>query len=187
MACDVDNPLTGERGAAAVYGPQKGADPGQVAELDRALAHWADLVAVHTPVDHRGAPGAGAAGGVGFAAIALLGAHLRPGIELVLELVRFERRLSRTSLVVTGEGALDRQTLHGKAPVGVAAAARRAGVPVVAVAGRNTLEPAELRAVGIRAAYALNDEEPDLETCLSRPVPLLERLGERIAAAHLDA
>ena len=182
VACDVDNPLTGPTGAAAVYGPQKGADPGQVRELDTALGHWADEVAAATGHDHREDPGAGAAGGIGFAALALLDAELRPGIDLVLDLVGFHDRIQGSDLVVTGEGALDVQTLHGKAPAGVAAAARALGIPVVAVCGRNTLAPGELRDAGIQAAYALIDVEPDLDRCMSEGAALLESLGETIAA-----
>lgn len=185
VACDVDNPLTGPRGAAAVYGPQKGATPDQVRRLDAALGHWADVLATTTGTDVRDHPGAGAAGGVGVAALAVLGAELRSGIELVLDLVGFHDLLSGAALVVTGEGALDEQTLHGKAPAGVAAAAGRAGVPVVAVCGVNRLDPARMRAAGIGAAYALADIEPDLNRCLTDGIPLLERLGERIAVEHL--
>jgi glycerate 2-kinase len=187
VASDVDNPLTGPTGAAAVYGPQKGADLSQVRWLDEALGHWADVVAAATGEDHRRAAGAGAAGGVGFAAIALLGAELRSGIDLVLDLVRFPERLAGADLVVTGEGSLDAQTLHGKAVAGVAAAARVRGVPVVAVCGQNSLDPADLRAAGIAATYALTDVEPDVQRCMEEAAPLLERLGERIAAEHLAA
>ncbi|QSR24460.1 glycerate kinase [Nocardioides aromaticivorans] len=185
VACDVDNPLTGPRGAAAVYGPQKGATPDDVRRLDASLGHWADVLAAATGADVRDHPGAGAAGGVGFAALAVLGAELRSGIELVLDLVGFEDLLTGADLVVTGEGALDEQTLHGKAPAGVAAAAGRAGVPVVAVCGVNRLDPARMRAAGIEAAYALADIEPDLQRCLTDGIPLLHQLGERIAAEHL--
>jgi glycerate kinase len=185
VACDVDNPLTGPHGAAAVYGPQKGADAVQVAQLDRALAHLADLVAAATGQDRRDAPGAGAAGGVGYAALALLGAELRSGIELMLELVGFSERLAGVDLVVTGEGSLDEQTLHGKAVAGVAAAARASGVPVVAVCGRSLLDDEQLQAAGVSAAYALTDLEPDVQRCISEAAPLLERLAERIAADHL--
>jgi glycerate kinase len=185
VASDVDNPLTGASGAAAVYGPQKGATPEQVAELDAALDRWASVVAEATGRDHRSAPGAGAAGGVGFAAIALLGASLEPGIDLVLELTGFHDQLRHADLVVTGEGALDAQTLHGKAPAGVAAAARAAGVPVVAVCGRNTLSPAVLKDAGIEASYSLIDLEPDLARCLADGAELLHVLGARIATAHL--
>ncbi len=185
IASDVDNPLTGPKGAAAVYGPQKGASAAQVIELDRALGHWADVVARETGRDLRDSPGAGAAGGVGFAGIALLDAALSPGIDLILDLVGFADQLPAADLVVTGEGALDAQTLHGKAPAGVASAAVAAGLPVVAVCGRNTLPPEALRAAGIEAVYALTDLEPDLETCIREAAPLLERIGERIAGAHL--
>ncbi|MFB6720524.1 glycerate kinase [Kribbella sp. NPDC056345] len=183
VACDVDNPLTGPRGAAAVYGPQKGASPSEVAVLDDRLTEWADQVAALTGQDLRDAPGAGAAGGVGFAALALLGAELRPGIELMLELVGFREQLTGADLVITGEGALDEQTLHGKAVAGIAAAA--ADVPVVAVCGANELDPARLTAVGVRAAYALTDLEPDVARCIAEPIPLLEKLAERIAIEHL--
>lgn len=185
VACDVDNPLTGPTGAAAVYGPQKGASLEQVALLDAALDRWASVVADATGRDHRSAPGAGAAGGVGFAAIALLGARLRPGIELVLELTGFHVLLDGADLVVTGEGALDSQTLHGKAPAGVAAAARARGIPVVAVCGRSTLSPAVLKDAGFEASYSLLDLEPDLARCLSDGAALLEQLGARIATEHL--
>jgi glycerate kinase len=194
VACDVDNPLTGPTGAAAVYGPQKGADPQQVAGLDAALTRWADLVARETGLDLRDAPGAGAAGGVGFAALALLGAELRPGIELVLEMVGFDEQLAGADLVITGEGALDEQTLHGKAVAGVAAAASARvatafpaapGIPVVAVCGVNRLEHEQLRAAGVVAAYALTELEPDVRRCIAEPGPLLERLGELIAGVHL--
>jgi glycerate kinase len=182
VASDVDNPLLGPGGAAAVYGPQKGASPADVAELDAALARWADAVRRATGRDEAATPGAGAAGGVGFAALAVLGATLRPGIDLVLDLVGFRAVLPGARLVITGEGSLDRQTLHGKAPAGVAAAARAAGIPVVAVAGRSLLPPSELEPAGILAAYALTDIEPDPERCMAEAGPLLERLAQRVAA-----
>jgi glycerate kinase len=181
VASDVDNPLLGPRGAAAVYGPQKGASPEDVAELDAALACWARAVHAATGVDAADRPGAGAAGGVGFAALAVLGATLQPGIELVLDLVGFRAALPGADLVVTGEGSLDEQTLHGKAPAGVAAAARAAGVPVVAVAGRSLVTLEDLAPTGIRAVYALTDIEPDPARCMSEAGPLLERLAVRVA------
>ncbi|MGS0684985.1 glycerate kinase [Nakamurella sp. GG22] len=187
VACDVDNPLTGPRGAAAVYGPQKGAHGQDVVVLDAAVGHWADAVAAATGSDLRNSPGAGAAGGVGFAALALLGASLRPGIDLVLDLVGFHDQLRGAELVITGEGSLDEQTLHGKAPAGVATAAAAAGVPVVAVCGRNLLSGEQLRAAGIVAAYSLLDIEPDPARCMSDAGPLLERLAEAVAADQLQA
>jgi len=185
VACDVDNPLTGPHGAAAVYGAQKGASPDDIGRLDGALGRWADVVAVTTGSDHRDAPGAGAAGGVGFAAIALLGAQLRPGIDLIFELVDFHRQLAGAVLVVTGEGSLDEQTLHGKAPAGVAAAARAAWIPVVAVCGRSLLTTEQLAAAGISAAYSLKDLEPDVQRSMTNAAPLLEQLAGRIAKEHL--
>lgn len=179
LACDVDNPLLGPTGAAAVYGPQKGAGPGEVAELEAALARWASALGEDTART----PGAGAAGGVGFAALAVLGAERRSGIEVVLELVGFGPLLAGAALVITGEGALDEQTLHGKAPAGVARAARAAGVPVVAVCGRSSLAPDRARAAGLGAVHVLSDVEPDLARCLADPGPPLRALARRIAEA----
>ncbi len=188
LASDVDNPLLGDHGAAAVYGPQKGATPDDVARLDGALQVWSGALARALGVaagdgGHPAAtvPGAGAAGGVGFAAVAVLNATARPGIDLMLELTGFAAHLDGADLVVTGEGSLDEQTLHGKAPAGVAAAARAAGVPVVAVAGRNLLSTDQLTAAGVRQAYALTDIESDVQRCIDDPGPLLARLGRRIA------
>lgn len=181
VACDVDNPLTGPLGAAAVYGPQKGATAEDVERLDANLTRFADHVARHTGTDHRDQPGAGAAGGVGFAAIAVLGATLRPGIDLLLELVEFEKHVRGADLVIVGEGSLDTQTLHGKAPVGVARLARAAGARVIAVCGRCELNQDQLRQAGIEAVYACADLEPDPERSISHAAALLERLGRRIA------
>jgi glycerate kinase len=188
VASDVDNPLLGERGAAAVYGPQKGASPDQVAQLEAALAHWADLVEEVTGRDDRHHSGAGAAGGVGFGAVAVLGASIRSGIDLLLDLVGFDAALAQLTsddLVVTGEGSLDEQTLHGKAPAGVAAAAAARGIPVVAVCGRTTLDAERLRAAGIHAAYSLTEIEPDPQRCFDEAATLLEQLGERLARERL--
>ncbi len=187
VACDVDNPLTGAQGAAAVYGPQKGATPDDVAVLDRAMTRWADVVAAAVGQDGRTTPGAGAAGGVGLAALAVLDARLRPGIDLVLDLVGFDEALTGCDLVVTGEGSLDEQSLRGKAPVGVAARARARGVPVLAVCGRRALDDVALRAAGIEASYALLDLEPDVDRCLRDPAPLLERLGQQLASRLISS
>lgn len=184
VACDVDNPLTGRTGAAAVYGPQKGAGPGDVERLDAALSLWAAVVAAATGHDHRDRPGAGAAGGVGFALMAVLGAVPRPGAQVVAELTGLADAVGAADLVVTGEGSLDEQTLHGKAPAGVAALARDKGVPVVAVAGRVLLDDARLTAAGFDAAYPLLGEATEDEA-VRRPGPLLERIGARIAREHL--
>ncbi|MEV7802591.1 glycerate kinase [Microbispora sp. NPDC088329] len=198
VASDVDNPLLGPYGAAAVYGPQKGASARDVAVLEAGLARLA-AVAAHThglagAAEHDGVvramgvaarPGAGAAGGVGFGALTFLGAEIRPGIGYLLDLVEFDRHVEGARLVITGEGSMDEQTLRGKAPVGVAAAAAKHGVPVVAVCGRRSVGDEELRAAGIEAAYALTDIEPDVSRCLAEAGPLLEQLAARVAAVHL--
>jgi len=177
LATDVDNPLLGDQGAAAVYGPQKGASAGDVRLLETGLSRWAALVDPSAAMR----PGAGAAGGVGYAAMTALACEVRPGIEVMLDLAGFDAKLGDAALVVTGEGSLDQQTLSGKAPAGVAEAARRRGVPVVAVCGRLELSDEELHSAGIDAAYALTDEEPDVDKCMAEPRPLLRRLGHRIA------
>ncbi|MEU1656514.1 glycerate kinase [Streptomyces griseofuscus] len=183
LASDVDNPLTGPKGAPAVYGPQKGASPEDVRALDAALGHYVavleDSVGARA-VEYAAAPGAGAAGGIGYGAL-LLGARFRPGIEIMLDVLGFAPALSRASLVITGEGSLDEQTLHGKAPAGVAAAARAAGKEVVAVCGRLALEDRALRSAGISRAYPLTSVEPDVSRCIADAGPILERLAARIA------
>lgn len=187
VACDVENPLLGPTGAAAVYAPQKGASPEDVDVLEAGLTRWADVVAATTGHDHRHDPGAGAAGGVGFAVLALLDATLKSGIEVILELVDFTTRLQGSDLVITGEGSLDRQTLNGKGPLGVAAAARRHGLPTVAVAGRITLAPDQLRAAGIQAAYALDSIAPDPAHSMAHASRLLQHLAATRLAGYLQA
>ncbi|MFE0676369.1 glycerate kinase [Streptomyces sp. NPDC058867] len=187
LASDVDNPLTGPKGAPAVYGPQKGASPDDVAALDAALAHFAKVL--ESAVGPRAAeyavsPGAGAAGGIGYGAL-LLGARFRPGIEVMLDVLGFGPALERAELVITGEGSLDEQTLHGKAPAGVAAAARAAGKEVVAVCGRLALPPEALGRAGIRRAYPLTEVEPDVARCIAEAGPILERTASRIAEDFL--
>jgi len=185
VACDVDNPLTGPQGAAAVYGPQKGAGKATVELLDRTLAHWADLVAAATGRDLRALPGAGAAGGLGFGAAALLGAEVRSGIDYLLDLSGFTEAVDGADLVIVGEGSLDEQSLRGKGPIGVAAVAARAGVRVVAVSGRSTVAPEQLRAHGVAAVYPLTDIEPDAGRSMRHAAELLEKTAERIAADWL--
>ncbi|MCD2463443.1 MULTISPECIES: glycerate kinase [unclassified Streptomyces] len=187
LASDVDNPLTGPKGAPAVYGPQKGATPDDVRTLDAALAHFATVLekAVGPKAAEAAvAPGAGGAGGIGYGAL-ILGASFRPGIELMLEVLGFAPALSRATLVITGEGSLDEQTLHGKAPAGVAAAARAAGKEVVAVCGRLALPPEALGAAGIRRAYALSALEPDPAKSMANAGPLLEEAAANIARDFL--
>ncbi len=187
LATDVTNPLTGPHGAAEVYGPQKGASPAQVSELASGLRRWAAVVAEAVGADWSQASGAGAAGGVGFAALTVLGAEPRPGIGLVLDLAHFGSALAGAELVITGEGSLDEQSLSGKAPVGVAQAAGRHGIPVVAVVGRSTLTEAQLAAAGISAVYPLSDLESDPARSNTEASTLLERVGRAIARDRLGS
>jgi glycerate kinase len=180
VASDVDNPLVGPEGAAHVYGPQKGAGPDEVLLLDSALRRYARVLADDLGVDLAETPGAGAAGGLGAGAIAFLGARIRTGIELVLELLGFDRAVAEADLVVTGEGKLDAQSLRGKAPVGVARVAGAHGVPVVALAGAVEVAGRELRAAGFEEAHALLELEPDPRRAIAEAAPLLERLAERV-------
>ncbi|MFD4961083.1 glycerate kinase [Microbacterium sp. NPDC058389] len=189
LASDVDNPLLGPNGAAAVFGPQKGATPDDVAELDAALAHYAVLLADAFGVTGAAdAPGAGAAGGVGFAAVAALGAERRSGIDVVLDFTGLRERLAGADLVVTGEGSIDEQSLGGKTPVGVAIAAAEASVPggvqipVIAVCGRTTLDDDQLRASGFVRTYALAAREPDPEVSMRDAARLLREIGAELAA-----
>jgi glycerate 2-kinase len=183
VASDVDSPLLGPDGAAEVFAPQKGAGPEQVRTLESCLARLAAVVRRDLGVDVAGRPGAGAAGGAGFGAMAFCSATVEPGTAYLLDLLDFAGHLAGARLVITGEGGLDAQTLRGKAPAGVARAAEAAGVPVVAVAGRCLLTEERLREAGIRRAYALTDIEPDEARCMREPGPLLERLAEQIARA----
>jgi glycerate 2-kinase len=185
VASDVDNPLLGPRGAAAIFGPQKGADSEDVRLLEAGLTSWSSVVCEAVGRDYADHPGAGAAGGTGFAALALLGAELRPGIELILDMLRFDEALAGADLVITGEGSLDEQSLSGKAPIGVARAAARQSVPVVAVAGRTALSRERLSVAGIQAAYPLSDLEPDPARSIASAAALLRRIGRRIAVERL--
>ncbi len=180
LASDVDNPLLGPDGAAAVFGPQKGASSEDVGRLDAALSHYVDVLGQELgsrALKAAEAPGAGAAGGVGYAAIAVLAASRRPGIDVVLEFTDLAHRLTGADLVITGEGSLDEQSLLGKTPMGVARAAALAGVPVIAVCGRTTLTEGQLRDAGFQSTFALTDIEDNVETCMTEAGRLLEQLG----------
>jgi len=157
-ACDVDNPLTGPSGASAVYGPQKGASADDVVLLDHALAHLAAVVERDLGASLHDEPGAGAAGGLGFGLMALCGAGLHPGVEVVMDAIGLDERIAAADLVITGEGSLDEQSLHGKVPAGVLEVCRLAGVPAAIVCGR-----AEIDVPGVSV------------------VSLVDRVGERAA------
>ncbi|WP_032402221.1 glycerate kinase [Rhodococcoides fascians] len=186
LACDVDNPLLGRTGAAAVYGPQKGAGPQELLYLEHGMRQWAHLVRNAIGRDVSGLAGTGAAGGTAFGAIAVLGAVAKPGIETVLELIDFAGALAGADLVVTGEGSLDEQSLYGKAPIGVAHAAREAGVPVITVAGRSVIGLDRLRTHGIVASYALADLEPDPRISMRDAARLLREVGRMITTTNIS-
>ncbi|MBU1393176.1 MAG: glycerate kinase [Gammaproteobacteria bacterium] len=135
VACDVDNPLCGERGASAIFGPQKGATPAMVKQLDTALAHYADVIAQSGMSDQREHAGAGAAGGMGLGVMAFLNAKLKPGVEIVMQTVGLADKIRGADLVITGEGRIDGQTVFGKTPMGVLKQAKLQGIPTIGIAG----------------------------------------------------
>jgi glycerate kinase len=176
IAADVNNPLCGPHGASAIFGPQKGASPVQVEQLDRALGHFADHCAVALRNDVRDEPGSGAAGGLGFAAKAFLGAQFKAGVEVVGELVGLAEAVAGADLVITGEGRFDAQTLRGKTPFGVARVAGQHGVPVIVIAGTLGEGYQALYEHGIDAAFALASGPMTLEqACAEAPRLLRER------------
>ncbi len=180
VMCDVDNPLYGPRGASAIYGPQKGATPDMVRELDAALTHYAAIVRRDLHADVSALPGAGAAGGLGAGLMAFLGARLRPGAEVVLTALDLERHLRGAALVFTAEGRLDEQTLFGKSVVAVAAAARRHGVPVIALAGSLGPGYEALYDYGVSAVAPLADGPLTMEESMQRAAELVTTTTERV-------
>ncbi|POF43578.1 glycerate kinase [Pseudomonas laurylsulfativorans] len=176
IAADVNNPLCGPHGASAIFGPQKGASPVQVEQLDQALGHFADHCATALGKDVRDEPGSGAAGGLGFAAKAFLGAQFKAGVEVVGELVGLDKAVAGADLVITGEGRFDAQTLRGKTPFGVARVARQHAVPVIVIAGTLGDGYQALYEHGIDAAFALASGPMTLEqACAEAPRLLRER------------
>lgn len=183
--CDVDNPLLGERGAAFVYGPQKGATPAQVRELDAGLAHLAAVIERDLGLDVRELPGAGAAGGLGAGLKAFLDAELRRGVDLVLDLVGLEAHLRGADLVLTAEGQIDFQTAFGKAPAGVAERARTRGVPCLAIAGSVGSGLDSLHALGIDAVFSLCPGPVSLEQAMAAGGDFLAAATEQAVRAFL--
>jgi glycerate kinase len=181
--CDVDNPLTGTRGAAAVYAPQKGASEAQVAALDAGLTHLAALLARDLGMEVAQLPGAGAAGGLGAGLVAFAGARLRPGAELVLDLLQLDRHLVGADLVLTAEGRIDDQTAQGKAPAAVAAHAKAQGIPCIAIAGGIGDDLAALHAVGIDAVFSLCRGPMTLDQAQKQAMPLLADAAEQAVRA----
>lgn len=181
-ATDVDNPLLGLHGASSVFGPQKGASAQDVQQLDAALAHFADVLERDWPVEAsiREAPGAGAAGGLGYAIFAL-GGRRESGIDLVLAATGLPERVAAADLVITGEGSFDFQSLRGKAATGVARAASEAAVPCIVVAGQTSVGDRELRAAGFQAAHSVADSAGSVAAAMERPAEELARLAQRLA------
>jgi glycerate kinase len=188
VACDVDNPLCGPRGASAVFGPQKGATPGIVAELDAALGRFAECAQQVTGRDVAGLPGAGAAGGLGAGLMFFTRAQLKPGIEIVLDAVNFSTVVKDADFVITGEGHTDFQTAFGKAPVGVAKVAKMSGVPVFCLSGGLGKGADDVLAQGIDAVMSICERPMSLEECMAAGSTLIEsatvRLCRIIRAAH---
>lgn len=180
IACDVDNPLYGPRGAAHRYGPQKGATPRMAAELDRGLKRLAAVIKKDIGRDVAKIPGAGAAGGLGAGAIAFLDAQLRRGADLVVDALQLEKKIKGCDLVITGEGRLDGQTVNGKAPAAVARVANSLGIPVIAICGSLGPDAGKTQAAGIDACFSALEQNVE-ETQLGRFAPgMLERCSEQV-------
>jgi glycerate 2-kinase len=178
-AADVRNPLLGENGATRVFGPQKGVTPGQIEKFERALTTLADLVTTQFGLDYRDEPGAGAAGGLGFGLMSFCGAKIRPGFEVVSGVVGLESKMRDVDVVITGEGSLDRQTLEGKTPAGVARIARKLGKRVFALVGR-AVEDREVRALFDDSYQNAQPNMSDAEN-MARAAELLQRNARTLA------
>ncbi|MCU0409301.1 MAG: glycerate kinase, partial [Bacteroidales bacterium] len=179
-ACDVDNPLTGPRGASAVFGPQKGASPADVLALDSALGVFADVLRRSTGIDADAIPGSGAAGGMGAGVIAFLGARLEKGFDIVASVTSLKEKIRGADLVITGEGRTDAQRLMGKAPGGVARFSREAGIPVIAISGSLGSDHGVLFEEGFTALFSIADKAAELEYLIENALTLLEKSSENI-------
>ncbi|WNY83930.1 glycerate kinase [Cronobacter dublinensis] len=182
VACDVDNPLCGAKGASAIFGPQKGATPEMVAQLDAALRRFGTTLEAATGKSIISAPGAGAAGGMGAALLGMLNAQLRPGIDIVTQTLGLAQAVRDADLVITGEGRLDSQSIHGKTPVGVARVAKQFQRPVVAIAGSLTPDYQVVHEHGIDAAFSVLDRIVTLEEALDDAARNLRVTARNVAA-----
>ncbi|WP_157670420.1 glycerate kinase [Chitinibacter sp. GC72] len=182
VACDVDNPLTGSQGASAIFGPQKGASLAMVAQLDAALSHYASIIRQQMGIDIEHHAGAGAAGGMGAAALAFFNARLRRGVEIVLDASALAQHLADADLVITGEGRLDGQTVFGKTPLGVAQLAKQFGLPVIAIGGCLREDVDQLYAHGIDAVFSCIHKPMTQDEALSHASDNLQRVARNIAA-----
>jgi glycerate kinase len=179
VMCDVDNPLLGECGAARVYAPQKGATPAQVELLEAGLENLAAIIARDLSLDVRDVPGAGAAGGLGAGLMAFLGAKLSRGVDVILDALDFDTVLQGADLVLTAEGRADAQTAHGKAPAGVAARAKKHGVPCVLLAGSVADDAEVLREYGVTAVVSINPSSVSLPEAMDNAAHYLEVAAEK--------
>ncbi len=166
IICDVDNPLYGEKGAACVYARQKGATDSEIKKLDAGLINFAKVVQQQKSMDISGIQGVGAAGGLGAGSIVFLNAKLHKGIELIMDMIGFDRQLKDVDLLVTGEGKIDDQTLHGKLIHGITQHASKYAVPVIALCGMLELEPEQVEALGLKAAFSIQSKPATLEIAL---------------------
>lgn len=178
VMCDVSNPLCGEEGAAAIYGPQKGATPEMIERLDRGLAHYAAVIKAQLGIDVLNLRGAGAAGGLGAGLVALLGASLRPGMQTILQATSLEGHMESANLLITGEGRTDEQTAFGKVPVGLAEIALPHNVPVVCLSGALAGSPDELYRKGITALFSILNAPMQLPEAMERTAELLTQAAE---------
>ncbi|WP_338590279.1 glycerate kinase [Shewanella khirikhana] len=184
VACDVNNPLCGPKGASAVFGPQKGATPEMVAKLDANLARYADCIESTLGKSVKDIPGAGAAGGMGAALVGLLGAELKPGIQIVIEALKLADAVADADLVITGEGRIDSQTIHGKTPIGVARCAKQFGKPVIGIAGCLTDDCGVVHDHGIDAVFAVVNRAMALPEALATARTNLELTARNVAALY---
>jgi len=175
VASDVSNPLCGPKGASWIYGPQKGATPEVIKELDESLAHFAEIVKRDLNKDVKDIPGAGAAGGLGASLMAFLDAELRPGIDIVIEIVKLERAIKGADLVITGEGKIDSQTIYGKAPIGVAKIAQKYNIPVIAVAAIIGDDADIVHQYGINTLIKISEPPMSLAEPKSKKIGLIKR------------
>jgi glycerate 2-kinase len=184
VACDVNNPLCGPKGASAVFGPQKGANYEMVVQLDNNLSHYADCIEAALGCQVKDIPGAGAAGGMGAALVGLLGAELKPGIQIVIEALDLASVLQDADLVITGEGRIDSQTIHGKTPMGVARCAKQFGKPVIGIAGCLTDDCGVVHAHGIDAVFAVVNRAMSLPEALETASTNLTLTSRNVAALY---
>ena len=182
VACDVTNPLTGDTGASRIFGPQKGATEERIIELDRNLSHYADIIKKSLRVDVKDVPGSGAAGGMGAALMAFLGAELRSGIEIVTQALNLEEHIHDCTLVVTGEGRIDSQSIHGKVPVGVANVAKKYHKPVIGIGGSLTRDVEVVHQYGIDAVFSVLTTISTLEEAFRGAFDNIYRASRNIAA-----